>query len=86
MRLRDASNETLKNNDPISESVISESAKSSTAWVTVSRRIDRGPTMAAAARAQSFGRAVCPSANARATAASIAEPPGIVVYGVSRRA
>ena len=32
MRLRDASSETLKNSEPISDSVISESAKSSTAW------------------------------------------------------
>ncbi len=81
MRLREASNDTLKNKDPINDNVINESAKSSTAWVIVSRRIDRGPTIAASTRDRSLRPVVCPSADARATAMSIAERPGIVVYG-----
>ena len=36
IRLRDASSETLKNSEPMSESVISESARSSTACMIVS--------------------------------------------------
>jgi hypothetical protein len=73
MRLRDASNETLKNSEPISDSVINESAKSSTACVIVSRRIAGGPTIADSMRDDSPRRALCPSADARATATSIAD-------------
>ena len=74
MRLRDASNETLKNNDPINESVINESATLSTAWAVVRRRVDAGPTRSALNRDHGDGVAVCKSAVARATAPSIAEP------------
>ena len=73
MRLREASIDTLKNSDPISDRVISESAKSSTACAMVSRRIAGGPAIAAVSRDNSDGLAVRPSANARATARSIAE-------------
>ena len=79
MRLRDASNETLKNSEPTSDSVISESAKSSTAWASVSRRIAAGPTIAANRRDNCDGLVVRPSADARATVTSIAERPGSVV-------
>ena len=73
MRLRDASSETLKNSDPISESVIKASAKSSIACVIVSRRIAGGPATVDTKRDNKAGLAVCPSADARATTTSIAE-------------
>ena len=43
MRLRDASSETLKNSEPISESVISDRRSRRAAWAIVRRRIDRRP-------------------------------------------
>ena len=73
IRLRDASNETLKNSEPISEQRDQRVGEVVDACVYVSRRIDSGPTTIAPDAKQGRRLAVRPSADARATATSIAE-------------